>query len=187
VSTASLLQDVDRVYREVGHVVMVVTETMRDKAGEPLADPVLSAERDAFGHPLLRGTADAICRLIHGELGLRSRFDKPGSLQRMSMITASSVDLCEAREVGRAAVRLALSGETQRMVTLVREGDEPYRWHTGNAPLLEIANRQRLVPDDYLTPDGRDTTDAFRRYALPLLGPEPLPHYATLEALAVTL
>jgi 6-phosphofructokinase 1 len=97
------------------------------------------------------------------------------------------VDLREAREVGRAAVRLALSGETQRMVTLVREGDEPYRWHTDSAPLSEIANRQWLLPDDYLTPDGRDTTDAFRRYALPLLGPEPLPRYTTLEAKAVAL
>jgi 6-phosphofructokinase 1 len=140
----------------------------------------LSSELDAFGHPLLRGTADAMVRLVQNELGLRARFDKPGSLQRMSMAFASSVDLAEAREAGRAAVRLAAEGETDRMVTLERVSSEPYQWRTGSAPLEQIANRQWLLPDDFLAPDGRMITEAFREYALPLLGPEPLPHYERL-------
>jgi 6-phosphofructokinase 1 len=171
---------VDRVYREFGRVVAVVTETVRDEEGRPFADPSLSGEVDAFGHPLLRGTADTMCRLIQDELGLRSRFDKPGSLQRMSMLCASPIDLAEAAEVGRAAVRLALEGQTDQMVTLVRDGDEPYRWRTGGTPLMNVANRQLLMPDDFLTEDGTATTRAFRRYAIPLLGPDPLPCYERL-------
>jgi 6-phosphofructokinase 1 len=180
-SVEKLLQDVEQVYREFGRVVAVVSETVRDEQGRPLADPELSLERDAFGHPLLRGTAVTMCRIIQDELGLRARYDKPGSLQRMSMLCASSVDREEAAEVGRAAVRLALDGATDRMVTLVRERDAPYRWHTDSTPLENVANRQRLLPDEYLTPDGRATTDAFRRYALPLIGPEPLPRYVHLD------
>lgn len=180
VSRETMLGEVEDVYRELGYVVAVVPETLRDEEGKPFADPELSGERDAFGHPLLRGTAGAMCRLIQRELGLRSRYDKPGSLQRMSMLTASSVDLAEAEEVGRAAVRLALQGKTDLMVTLVRESDEPYSWHTGSAPLAQVANRQRLLPDVFLTAEGRGTTAAFKRYALPLLGPEPLPSYVRL-------
>ena len=97
------------------------------------------------------------------------------------MLCASSTDLAEAAAVGRAAVRLALAGETDRMVTLVRQGDEPYRCTTGSAALSEVANRQRLLPADYIAPDYSDVTDAFRRYARPLLGPEPLPTYALLD------
>jgi 6-phosphofructokinase 1 len=179
-SRERLLRDVERVYREIGHVVAVVAETVRDENGRPFADPAMSGETDAFGHQLLRGTAGAMCRLIQGELGLRSRYDKPGSLQRMSMLCASSVDLAEARESGRAAVRLALAGETDRMVTLVRDGDDPYRSHTDSAPLSRIANRQQLLPDDFLNAQGTSTTEAFRRYARPLLGPEPLPTYVPL-------
>jgi 6-phosphofructokinase 1 len=100
----------------------------------------------------------------------------------MSLLCASPVDLAEAEEVGRAAVRLALAGESDRMVTIVREGDEMYATHTESAPLESIANRQKLVPNEYLTADGRGTTNAFRRYALPLLGPDPFPRYARLEA-----
>jgi len=181
-SAEQFVRDVQRVYAEVGHVVAVVTETMRDQHGAPFADPRSSAGTDAFGHPLLRGAAETMVRLVQDQLGLRARYDKPGGLQRMAMWCASPVDLIEAAECGRAAVRLALDGVTDRMVTLVRDGDEPYRWHTGSAPLALIANRQKLLPDEFLTGDGRAVTEAFRRYALPLLGLDPLPEYARLPA-----
>jgi len=73
------------------------------------------------------------------------------------------------------------------MVTLIRDSDEPYRWHTDSAPLDQIANHQALLPIGFLTADGHGTTDAFRRYALPLLGPEPLPSYTRLDAPSVAL
>ncbi len=181
-SAEQFVRDVQRIYREVGHVVAVVTETMRDQRGEPFADPRASAGTDAFGHPLLRGAAETMVRLVQDELGLRARYDKPGGLQRMAMGCASSVDLIEAAECGRTAVRLALDGVTDRMVTLVRDGDEPYRWSTSSAPLALIANHQKLLPDEFLTGNGRGVTEAFRRYAMPLLGPDPLPDYVRLPA-----
>lgn len=181
-SRARFLSDVDRVYRALGHVVAVVTETVRDERGHPFADPDLSGELDAFGHPLLRGTASAMCQLIQGELGLRSRYDKPGSLQRMSSLQTSPVDLAEAEEVGREAVRRAVGGESDRMISLVRDQNEPYRSHTGAAPLAEVANRQRLLPSDFLADDGVSVTPAFRDYALPLLGTNALPVYGRLRA-----
>jgi 6-phosphofructokinase 1 len=182
VSRNVLLEDVQRAHRRFGMVVAVVTETMRDELGEPFAHVEQSADTDAFGHPLLRGTADSMCRLVERELGLRARYDKPGSLQRMSMRWASPVDLAEAREAGRAAVRLALEGATDRMVTIVREASDPYSSHMESAPLAQIANRQRLLPDEFLTHDGRGVSDAFREYAMPLLGPDPLPRYTLLDA-----
>ena len=179
-SRARLLEDVERVYRGFGRVVVVVTETVRDEMGRPFADASASGEVDAFGHPLLRGTADTMCRLVQNELGLRSRFDKPGSLQRMSMLCVSPVDLSEAEEVGRAAVRLARQDITGRMVTIVRDIDEPYRSHTASVDLAEIANRQRLMPEEFVTEDRSSVTEAFRSYALPLLGPNPFPVYTRL-------
>jgi 6-phosphofructokinase 1 len=68
------------------------------------------------------------------------------------------------------------------MVTLVRDSDDPYSSHTAHADLALVANRQKLLPPDFLTPDG-SVTDAFRRYVTPLLGPEPLPRYARLSDL----
>lgn len=175
-----LLQDVQAAYKEYGRVVAVTSETVRDESGSPFADT--GAELDPFGHPLLRGTADSMCKLVQRELGLRSRFDKPGSLQRMSMAHVSAVDLAEATGVGRAAVHLALSGATDRMVTIIRECNAPYASGTGDADLHLVANRQRLLPPEYLGPAG-SVTQAFREYAMPLLGEEPLPRYSRLDNL----
>jgi 6-phosphofructokinase 1 len=181
-SPERLLKDIQTVYDRLGLAVAVVAETVRDTTGRPFVDPELSTEKDPFGHQLIRGTVESMARLIQGELGLRARYDKPGSLQRMSAFCSSPVDREEAAEVGRAAVRLAAQGDSDRMVTLVRDCDDPYRSHTDSVPLADVANRQRLLPPGFLTADGRDTTDAFRRYAFPLLGPDPLPQYPRLRA-----
>jgi 6-phosphofructokinase 1 len=172
------LHDVHDVHREVGYVVVVATETIRDAHGVPVA--VRTDGIDSFGHPIVRGAADALVVLVESELGLTARVDKPGTLQRSSALTASPVDLAEARDVGRAAVRLAVRGESDRMVTLVRTSEEPYRSSTASVSLDRVANQQRLLPSHYLTERGTDTTPAFRDYALPLLGPNPIPRYASL-------
>ena len=116
-------------------------------------------------------------------MGLRARYDKPGTIQRMSMALASPVDLAEAEAVGREGVRLALAGVSDRMVTLVRESDDPYRCGLGAAALTEIANTERHLPDAFIGADGRSLTPAFAAYARPLLGAAP-PAYARLEPLA---
>ena len=110
---------------------------------------------------------------------MRARVDKPGTIQRMSAAHHSSTDLAEAEACGAAAVRLALDGRSGLMVTRVREGDEPYRCSTGSAPLAAIANQQRTLPSEFIAPDGRAPSQAFVRYAGPLIG-EPLPEYAQL-------
>jgi 6-phosphofructokinase 1 len=82
--------------------------------------------------------------------------------------------------VGKRAVRQALSGDTDCMVTILRLSDDPYRSETGVAPLSEVANVERLMPDEFIAPSGNDVTDAFLKYARPLIG-RALPPYARLE------
>ena len=67
------------------------------------------------------------------------------------------------------------------MVTIERVSDEPYAVAYGVTPLAGIANVVRHLPDAFIAPDGRGVTDAFRRYALPLLGPDPFLPFGSLE------
>ncbi len=66
------------------------------------------------------------------------------------------------------------------MVTLERRPGQPYYCDTGAAPLAEIANAEKLLPDAYLVAEGNDVTPAFLEYALPLIG-EALPRVGRLE------
>jgi 6-phosphofructokinase 1 len=180
-SAEGVLEEIRAVHARLGYAVVVLPETMKDAQGRPIGgdEPTFV---DSFGHRYFASPAEALARRIRGELGLRARYDKPGTIQRMSMALASPVDLAEAEAAGREGVRLALSGVSDHMVTLVRESDAPYRCGLGSVALTAIANTERHLPDAFIGADGRSLTPAFADYALPLLGP-PLPELARLELL----
>ncbi|HEY7122378.1 MAG TPA: 6-phosphofructokinase [Ktedonobacterales bacterium] len=173
------LTDVQEVYRAVGYVVVVVAETIRDAQGQALG-AVGAQGTDAFGHALLSGTAATLVELVKTELGLRARFEKPGDLQRMASMAVSSVDRTEALLVGQMAVQAAMRGVTGKMITLVRQPGPDYACTTGLADLEAIANAQRLLPNEFLTPQGTGVTQAFFEYARPLIG-EALPRHVRLK------
>jgi 6-phosphofructokinase len=180
----AFLADVKEVHARLGYCVAVVTETVRDAQGRPIGLLDGTTQVDAFGHPVIAGTAAALCSAISSELGLKARFDKPGTMQRMSIALASEIDLQEAYEAGRAGVQAAIEGHSGTMVTLERVSDEPYRCTMGLAPVERIANVQRTLPAEFLHPSRPWVTDAFLSYARPLLG-GPLLDYGRLEPIGV--
>jgi 6-phosphofructokinase 1 len=184
VSAETVVADVERVYRREGYAVVVLSENQT----EPTAGGgrVLGASGepewvDPFGHPYYPSPAAYLCRVLRQELGLRARYDKPGTLQRMARALVSPVDEREAFAVGRAAVRAAVRERGGTMVTLVRQSDRPYSASTGLTPLAGVANQSRPMPAEFVGPSAFEpTTAAFTRYASPLLG-GPLPRYTWLR------
>jgi 6-phosphofructokinase 1 len=163
-----------------GWTVAVVPETLRDAAGRHLGGDEPEYV-DPFGHPYHAQPAVTLTRLVTERLGLRARFERPGTAARMSIALASPGDLDEAERVGRAAADLAAAGVSDVMTTLIRSAESPYRCEVGSTSLENVANRIRPFPDTFIGADGRSVTDAFRDYALPLLGPNPFPVYGRLD------
>ncbi|MFQ6015921.1 MAG: 6-phosphofructokinase, partial [Anaerolineae bacterium] len=177
---AQLLEDVQQVYQRLGHVVITVCEGAKGEDGQPLAEPPDEAMVNNFGHPQRGGVAALLCQHITDNLRLKARFDKPGTIQRVSMSLASPVDVEEAYLVGQMAVRHAVEGVSGKMVSLVRQSDDPYRCSTGLVELEKVALKERLMPGEYINQVGNDVTEAFLTYARPLIG-GPLPPYTYLE------
>jgi 6-phosphofructokinase 1 len=175
----TFIADVDRVYRRVGHVVAVVTETVRELDGTFVGAGERDV-RDSFGHRRMVEPARRLATVVEERLGLRARYDRPGTIQRMSSASLSEVDLDEAYQAGRRAVEALLDGQTDQMVTLLRAPGPTYRCDYGLAPLSEIANVEKLLPPEFLpTAEALPSLD-FRTYAEPLLG-GPLPIHARLR------
>jgi hypothetical protein len=63
---------------------------------------------------------------------------------------------------------------------LVRHNEPTYYCTTGLVDLAEVANVQRLLPDEFLDESHTMVTQAFYDYALPLIA-EPLPQYPRLK------
>jgi 6-phosphofructokinase 1 len=110
---------------------------------------------------------------------LRARLERPGTIQRSLMACVSSTDASEAGRVGRSAVRYALKGHSDSIVTLVRRPEARYACDTALAPLEEIAGKVKPMPAEYLDGPPGTVADAFLKYARPLAG-GPMPRYARI-------
>ncbi len=175
----NIVADVRRVYEAEGWCVVVLCENQPTPDGRVLGAAGEPRWVDAFGHAYFDSPAQWLAQQLQVELGVRVRFDKPGTIQRMATAYVSAVDRAEAELVGRQAVRLAATGVSGVMVTLERSDGPAYHVRTGTAPLHVVANEQRLLPEQFVNAEGNGLTDAFVDYATPLIG-EPLPELARL-------
>ena len=181
-SLEGILSDIKDAHKAYGGVVVAISEGVHGPDGKPLMTAVQST--DAFGHVQLGGVSVWLAQKVKDELGLKCRFEKPDTMQRSSILMASSVDQEEAYRVGRDAVRFAMQGYTDCMVALQRDPGPKYHCSTIRVPLSEIANREKLIPDEMIGADGHSITSAFVDYALPLVGGKLMP-YARLARHAV--
>ena len=81
--------------------------------------------------------------------------------------------------MGRAAVRYALDGHTDQIVTLAREPGERYVCATGLAPLDKVAGAVKVMPSEYIDTSNDFVTDEFIHYVRPLIG-GALPRFGRL-------
>ena len=124
---------------------------------------------DAFGHKQLSGCAATLANKVAAETGLKTRAVEFSTLQRAATHLASLTDINAAFQVGYDAVKAADEGKTGMMITLNRNGDEPYQCGTSAYDIHAIANVERHVPAEWITEDGCDVNDGFVKYARPLI------------------
>ena len=177
---AAFLSAVEARQKEHGFVSIVCGEGITNADGSPVS---ASETRDKFDNVefgAMGGTSAAMVlhRIISDEFGWRGEFQVTESLQMCAADRGSALDFDEAETCGRIAVERALAGRSGEMVTLDRESDDPYRLSYGSAPLASVANHERPMPDEFISEDGMDVTEAFDRYLAPLVG--ELPEYASL-------
>ena len=172
-----------------GYCTVVVSEGCRYPDGRFLAE---AGTRDAFGHAQLGGAAPVVANMIKEGLGYKYHWAVADYLQRAARHIASKTDVEQAYAVGKAAVELALKGYNSVMPTIVRISDKPYRWKIGMAQLKDVANKEKMMPRNFITPDGFGITPKCRAYLSGLIKGEDyppykdgLPNYVRLKNVAV--
>ena len=172
-----------------GYCVIVVSEGVKDAEGKFLAE---AGTKDAFGHSQLGGVGPVVAQMTQQAFGYKFHWAVADYLQRSARHIASKVDVDQAYAVGKAAVEFAVQGKNAVMPIIVRKSSKPYRWGIGEAPLSAIANQEKKLPRNFISPDGFGITGPCRRYLLPLIGGEGyppyrggLPCYATLKGASV--
>jgi 6-phosphofructokinase 1 len=177
------LDDVRRVLKREKHAVVVVGEGLVDKDGNYVA----VENADAAGHTQLGGVGEALKDLVESQVGAKCRVARLGITQRSAAHLASKTDADEAFLAGQAAVKAAIAGETDKLVTLVRGDGDTYTCETGLSNLSDVVGNPKRLPKEWINEDGVSLNFQFFRYATPLIQGEisvpydnGLPAYAKL-------
>jgi 6-phosphofructokinase 1 len=167
VSLDQIAADAERVYRQLGRVVIAVCEGQLDETGTPFGADVDRAASPV--HRLASNLGHTLARLISRKIGLRTRAEKPGLLGRCYGPMASELDRQEARDCGRSAACAAAKGESGVMIAIRRDSQNPYRSSTFLTPLENVARAERLLPNAWINEAGNDVNAEFIEYASPLV------------------
>lgn len=173
---AAYLRDVEALIQKKRGVVVVASEGLKGPNGAPIVEPVYRSGRATY----FGDVSAHLAMLVIKRLGYKARREKPGLLGRASIALSSPVDRAEAVLVGEEAVRAAVAGESGKMVALVREPGDTYRVGTKLVSVQEVMLNERTMPDAFINEAGNGVTEAFVRWAEPLIG-EPLAPLVSLR------
>lgn len=184
----SYVQHVAEKLQTEKHVLVAVSEGIRWKSNGKYVSEKDSGIVDMFGHPSLGGVANVLETIAKEKLNIKGRSVEPSVLQRVAIHLASGTDLREAQEVGVTAVETALAGKTDLMVCIQRVSNKPYLVRYDTAPLANVANHEKQVPQEWICDDGTNVTQDMIDYLRPLFRGEThvnyedgLPHFFRVD------
>ena len=158
-----------------GYCVIVTSEGIKNNTGQYIAqDPQII---DQFGHTQLGGVAPLLANIIKTELGFKNHWAVADYLQRSARHIASKTDVTQAYLLGKKAVELAIDGCNGVMPIIVRTNNDPYTWEIQTANLKDVANKEKLLPKNFINEEGFGITSLCKEYLLPLIQGEDYPTY----------
>lgn len=157
-------------------VVIAVSEGVRLADGRYVCELSEHVDYvDAFGHKQLAGTARYLAAKVAEKFAVKTRAIELSSLQRCAAHITSRIDVTEAFNSAGAAVKAAFEGKTGMVACLKRVSDDPYMCITELEEVSVIANVEKKVPDEWITPDGTYVTNDLIHYIRPLIQSEISP------------
>lgn len=163
------IQDVkDKLAKKPG-ILVAVSEGIKDGTGAYVSDSMSSGAVDNFGHKYIAGAARALEQLTRERIGCKVRAVELNLMQRAAAHIASETDIQESILLGLKAFNCAVEGETGRMVAIKRISNDPYLVEFTSVPVSEVANHEKTVPIDWITPEGNDVTEEMMAYLRPLI------------------
>jgi 6-phosphofructokinase 1 len=166
-SADKFISDIREAQKRYKAVIIAVSE------GISIGEGFSSELTDAFGHKYLSGVGKYLEKIVGDNIGCKVRSIELNVMQRCSSHIASLTDITEAREIGEAAVRAAVSGESGVMMIFRRISNNPYRVEIVTSSVDGVANKERLFPAEWINADGNNVTVDALNYFLPLIQGEP--------------
>jgi 6-phosphofructokinase 1 len=153
------IKDLKEIQKERKNIIVAVSEGIRNKDGQ------------------LCGAGKALENIVKESIDCKVRSIELNVLQRASSHLASLTDLDEAVLVGKEAVKQALLGSSAKMMGYKRISSSPYQIEVCSYDIADIANKEKVIPREWINEKGNHVTNDFITYALPLIQGEVRPTF----------
>ena len=150
-------------------LIVAISEGIKDSTGGYVSDSMSSGAVDNFGHKYIAGSARALEQLVREKIGCKVRAVELSLMQRSAAHIASETDIMESLMLGQKAFDCVVNNETGKMAAIKRLSDNPYRVEFTSVPVSEVANHEKIVPKEWITPEGNDVTEEMMTYLKPLI------------------
>jgi 6-phosphofructokinase len=171
-------------YDRLGRCQIAVSEGIQDRDGQSIGAMLIQGEADAHGNAQLSGSGalgDQLANILKERLkpasgkAPRVRADTLGYLQRC-WPDASPVDADEARRAGKYAAKIALEGDEDGSVAILRTGKgydgEAYRSELDRIFLHDVAAKTKHMDPAFMH-NNFEVSKKFIDYCTPLVGELP--------------
>ena len=181
------VEDVTACYKKNGNCIVAVSEGVHYADGRFVSEAKTEAT-DGFGHAQLGGLASMLASVMKERTGAKVRGIELSLLQRCAAHCASGTDIDEAYMSGKTAVEEMLKGTTDKMVGFECDRTNGYTCKAKLFDLSDCANFEKKFPREWINAEGNNVTEAFVKYAMPLIQGETklekedgLPRFARLK------
>lgn len=157
----ALIAGVDRALQRGGQAFIICSE------GIDFGASASQYQMRNHSQLLLGGVARRMAGFLQTALGVASRGEALGMLQRSAYFAASETDRQCAIYVGEQAARYCEAGLDSVMVGFKRVGNSPLRVRFSPVALAEVANVTRRLPSHF-RPESADYQDRFYDWLAPI-------------------
>lgn len=174
--TERFIEDVKKVKEKKKNVIIAVSEGIKDADGNYIS--ASSAAVDSFGHKQLCGAGKTLETLLKDKLKCKVRSVELNVLQRAGGHIASLTDISEAIQIGKAAATYGYEGQNAQMMCYKRISNAPYQVEIFGYDISTIANKEKVIPAEWITEELNNVTDELYNYLLPLIQGESTVSFA---------
>ena len=180
--------DLAKEFEKRDSVVICVSEGVKGPDGVFLSEGVSNTETDNFGHKRLTGCGKLFEDLVKARFDVKTRSVELNVTQRCVASMTSLTDVNEAIECAKFGVKMAIAGETTKMIGYVRENTKDYKISYTTVDVNEVCNKEKTIPTEWIIGNNNDLSDEFIKYVQPLIEGEQspvfekgLPKYCSLQ------
>lgn len=162
-------QDIEKIFENKPNVVIAISEGLKTADGKYISEMNSAIGADAFGHRQLSGAGKALEYAIKDRFSCKVRSIELNLPQRCASHLLSATDIEESVRIGKAAVELAVEGNSGVMPAFIRRDSKDYYCDIVAVPASEVANAIKYLPTEFINAEGNNVTDECLEYLAPLI------------------